>query len=157
MANEITTAGCKIGYAVESTAGTRPTTGYINISSFVTGVSGLAADYDSYDVTPLGETERHSFVRGLQANDGKISLTCNINPTSRGIWETCVAAYAALTGGKKMWWCFQLPGDDDACYIAGEPCEMGFPDVETAQAVQGAAMIIENGYEGWNTAPTAWA
>ena len=52
MAGEISTAGIKIKYAVEATAGTRPTSGYaekasggtLNIADYVTGISGLTAE-----------------------------------------------------------------------------------------------------------------
>lgn len=162
MAGEISTAGIVIKYCPETTAGTRPTTGYktkatgatLNIADYVTGISGLTAEYEQYDVTPLSATKRHAFVKGLQGNDGNLSLSCNINPTSREDWNAIVDEYAALTGGKGMWFEFHLPGDTDSAYFRCEPCEMGFPDVEAAQAVQGAVQLIENDYAGWDTAST---
>lgn len=165
MAGEISTADIRIYYAVETAAGTRPTTlsawkekptsGTLRIAEYVTGISGLTAEYEQYDVTPLANTQRHSFVKGLQGNDGNISLNANINPTSRADWNAIVDEYAALTGGKGMWFAFRLPGDTEACYFRAEPCEMGFPDVTAASAVQGAIQIIENNYAGWATFPTA--
>lgn len=72
MAGEISTAGIAVYYAVETTAGTCPSTGFkqketgstLNINDFITGITGLGADYDMYDVTPLSETARHRFVKG---------------------------------------------------------------------------------------------
>lgn len=162
MAGEISSAGITIKYAVEATAGTRPTTGYLekasgatlNIADYVTGISGLTAEFEQYDVTPLAETRRHRFVKGLQNNDGNLSLNCNINPTSRSDWNAIVTQYEALTGGKGMWFEFTLPGDTQSVFFRGEPCEMGFPDVEAASAVQGAIQIIENQYSGWTAKST---
>ena len=162
MAGEISTAGIKIKYAVESTAGTRPTTGYLekaagstlNIADYVTGISGLGAEFEQYDVTPLSETSRHRYIKGLQNNDGNISFSCNINPISRTDWNAIVTVYAALTGGKGMWWEITLPGDTQSVFFRAEPCEMRFPDVEAAQAVQGAVQLIENQYAGWVTGST---
>ena len=162
MSAEISTAGIVIKYCPETTAGTRPTTGYktkatgatLNIADYVTGISGLTAEYEQYDVTPLSATKRHAFVRGLQGNDGNISLSCNINPTSRDDWNKIVTEYAALTGGKGMWFEFTLPGDTKSVFFRCEPCDMGFPDVEAASAVQGAVQLIENDYGGWQTATT---
>ena len=156
-AGEISTADIKIKYAVETSANVRPTSGYaektaggtLKMAEYVTGISGLSADFDSYDVTPLAETRRHRFVRGLQSNDGTISMSCNINPTSRDDWNAIVAEYQALTGGKGMWFEFNLPGDTQSVFYRCEPCEMGFPDVEVAQAGQGAVQLIENQYSGW--------
>ena len=163
MAGEISSAGITIKYKAEATAGTRPTSGYaekasgatLNIADYVTGISGLTADFDQYDVTPLSEVRRHRYIKGLQANDGNLSLSCNINPTSRSDWNAIVAEFQALTGGKGMWFEFTLPGDTQSVFFRGEPCEMGFPDVESAQAVQGAVQIIENQYSGWTSKSTA--
>ena len=163
MAGEISTAGIVIKYAVETTVGVRPTSGYKekatsatqNIADFVTGISGLTADFEQYDVTPLSEKRRHRFIPGLQGNDGNISLSCNINPTSRDDWGKIVAEYAALTGGKGMWFEFHLPEDTQSMYFRCIPCPMGFPDVEVAQAVQGAIQLIENQCDGWMTATGA--
>lgn len=163
MAGEISSAGIKILYAPESTAGTRPTTGYkekatsgtLNIADYVTGINGLGAEYDMYDVTPLSETDRHRFIKGLQNNDGSISLNANINPTSRSDWQAIVAEYTALTGGKALWFQFVLPGDTQAVYVRGEPLPMRFPDVEAGSAVQGAIQIVENQYADWTSATNA--
>lgn len=157
MAGEISSAGIKIKYAVEANVGVRPNTGYLEkatnttlkIAEYVTGISGLGADYDLYDVTPLAEENRHRFKKGLQNNDGNVSFACNINPTSRTDWNAIVSAYEALSGGLGMWWEITLPGDSQSVFFRAEPCEMRFPDVETAQAVQGAVQLIEDQYAGW--------
>jgi len=162
MAGEVSSAGIKIKYAVETSAGVRPTTGYLEkassatlkIAEYVTGISGLTADFEQYDVTPLSETQRHRFVKGLQGNDGNLSLACNINPTSRTDWGLIVTAYEALTDGKGMWFEFTLPGDTQSAFFRCIPCPMGFPDVEAASAVQGAVQLIENQYDGWQTKST---
>ena len=162
MAGEVSSAGIKISYCVETTAGTRPTSGYkeketsatLKIADYVTGISGLTAEFEQYDVTPLSETQRHRFVKGLQGNDGNLSLSCNINPTSRADWSAIVSVYEALTDGKGMWFAFALPGDTQGAYFRCIPCPMGFPDVEAASAVQGAVQLIENQYAGWAANPT---
>lgn len=160
MAGEISSAGVKILYAPESTAGVRPTTGYkekatagtLAIADYVTGISGLGADYDMYDVTPLSETSRHRFIKGLQNNDGSIEMNANINPTSRADWNGIVAEFAALTGGKMLWFQFVLPGDTQGFFVRAEPMPMRFPDVEAGSAVQGAIQIVENQCDGFQTA-----
>ena len=159
MAGEISSAGVQIFYAPESTVDVCPSTGFkqkasagtLNIADYVTGVSGLGADYDMYDVTPLSETSRHRFIKGLQSNDGSIELSANINPTSRADWGKIVAEFAALTGGKSLWFEFILPGDTDGFCIRAEPIPMRFPDVEAGSAVQGAIQLVENKCTGFAT------
>lgn len=163
MAGEISSAGVKILYAPESTVDTCPSTGFkekastgtLNIADYVTGISGLGADFDMYDVTPLSETSRHRFVKGLQNNDGSIEFNCNINPTSRADWGLIVSEFAALTGGKSLWWEVILPGDTDGFFFRGEPLPMCFPDVEAGSAVQGAVQIVENKCTGFSTKITS--
>lgn len=163
MAGEISSAGIKILYAPESTLDTCPSTGFkekaasgtLNIADYVTGISGLGADFDMYDVTPLSETSRHRFVKGLQNNDGSISFNCNINPTSRADWGLIVTEFAALSGGKSLWWEVILPGDTDGFFFRGEPLPMRFPDVEAGSAVQGAVQIVENKCTGFATKITS--
>ena len=159
MAGEISSAGVQIFYAPESTVDTCPSTGFkqkastgtLNIADYVTGISGLGADYDMYDVTPLAETTRHRFIKGLQNNDGSIEMNANINPTSRADWGKIVSEFAALTGGKSLWFEFILPGDTDGFFIRAEPLPMRFPDVEAGSAVQGAIQLVENKCTGFAT------
>lgn len=163
MAGEISSAGVQIYYAPESAVDTMPSTGFkqkataatLNIADYVTGISGLGADYDMLDVTPLSETSRHRFVKGLQSNDGSVEFNANINPTSRADWGKIVAEYAALTGGKSLWWEVILPGDTDGFFFRGEPLPMRFPDVEAGSAVQGAVQIVENKCTGFATKITS--
>ena len=111
MAGEISSAGVKIFYAAEANVGSCPSSGFkecaanttLNIADYVTGISGLGADYDMYDVTPLSETQRHRFIKGLQNNDGSIELNANINPTSRSCWDAIVTEFSTLTDGKQLW------------------------------------------------------
>jgi hypothetical protein len=159
MAGEISTAGIRILYAPETSLNTCPSSGFkekatsgnLKINEYVTGISGLGADYDMYDVTPLAETKRHRFIKGLQNNDGSISFNANINPTSRDDWGKIVTEFAALTDGKSLWWEIILPGDSQGFFFRGEPLEMRFPDVEVGQAVQGAVQIVENNCIGFST------
>jgi hypothetical protein len=161
MAGEIGALGVKILYAVEATAGVRPTTGYAekasgatqNIADFVTGVSGLTADIDKGDVTPVSTPQygRRAFIPLLYSNDGSVKFTCNINKISRDDWNAICTEHAALTGGKSIWWEIILPGDDKGYFFRGEPCPMQMPDFNAGEVVQGDVEIIESDNEGYQT------
>ena len=94
-------------------------------------------------------------MKGLQNNDGSVEFNANINPTSRADWGKIVAEFAALTGGKSLWWEVILPGDTDGFFFRGEPLPMRFPDVEAGSAVQGAVQIVENKCTGFATKITS--
>lgn len=161
MAGEIGALGVKIYYAPETAVGQKPSTGWVqkatsatqNIADFVTAVSGLSADIDKGDVTPISEPQygRRRFIPLLYGNDGSIKFTCNINKISRDDWNAIVAEHSALTGGLSMWWEIILPGDTDGYFFRGEPCPMQMPDFTAGEVVQGDVEIIESDNVGYQT------
>ena len=165
MAGEIGALGVAIYYAPETAVGTRPSTGWaqkasgatLNIADYVTGVTGLAADIETGDVTPVSTPQygRRSFIPLLYGNDGNVKFSCNVNPTSRSDWNAICTEFAALTGGLGMWFEIILPGDTDGYFFRGEPCPMQMPDFNAGEVVQGEVQIIESDNDGWQTKVTA--
>lgn len=161
MAGEIGALGVAIYYAPEATAGTCPSTGFkqkatgatLNIADYVTGISGLSADLEVGDVTPIATPQygRRRFIPLLYGNDGNIKFTCNINPTSRDDWNKICTEFSGLTGGKGMWFEIILPGDTDGYFFRGEPCPMQMPDFNAGEVVQGDVQIIESDNRGFQT------
>ena len=165
MAGEIGALGVQIYYAPETAVGTRPSTGWaqkasgatLNIADYVTGVSGLAADIEAGEVTPVSTPQygRRQFIPLLYGNDGNVKFACNVNPTSRSDWNAICTEYAALTGGLGMWFEIVLPGDTDGYFFRGEPVPMAMPDFNAGEVVQGEVQIIESDNDGWQTKATA--
>lgn len=165
MAGEIGALGVAIYYAPETTINTCPSTGFkqkatgasLNIADYVTGVSGLSADLEVGDVTPISTPQygRRSFIPLLYGNDGNIKFACNINPTSRDDWNAICTEHAALTDGLSMWFEIVFPGDTDGYFFRGEPVPMQMPDFEAGSPVQGEVQIIESGNDGFKTKITA--
>lgn len=161
MAGEIAALGVKLLYCAESTAGTRPTTGYkekatagtLNLADFITSITGLTSDIETVETTPLSTPQygRRQFIPTLYGNDGSIKLNCNINKTSRESWNAICTEHAALTGGKSMWWEVVLPGEDKGYFFRGEPIPMQMPDLNVGEAVQGEVQIVESDNEAWQT------
>ena len=55
MAGEMTTAGIKLKYIVEATAGTRPTSGYTEIPDVIS-LPAMDSAPEALECTPLSET-----------------------------------------------------------------------------------------------------
>ena len=127
--------------------------GTLNIADYVTGVSGLSADLEVGDVTPIATQQygRRRFIPLLYGNDGNIKFTCNINPTSRDDWNKICTEFSGLTGGLGMWFEIIFPGDTDGYFFRGEPCPMQMPDFNAGEVVQGDVEIIESDNEAWQT------
>ena len=165
MAGEIGALGVAIYYAPETAVGTCPSTGFkqkatgatLNIADYVTGVSGLSADLEVGDVTPIATQQygRRRFIPLLYGNDGNIKFTCNINPTSRDDWNKICTEFSGLTGGLGMWFEIIFPGDTDGYFFRGEPCLMQMPDFNAGEVVQGDVQIIESDNKGYQTKITS--
>lgn len=146
MANAVSTAGMFVKYAVESTAGTRPTTGYTTIPG-VKAIPSLWNEPNMLQSTPLSATKNHTYIEGLGDNGGAITLTVNDESTFRTAWEACITAYTGLTGGKQMW--FEIAYQDgsglESFYFPGEPLALGFGGAEVDSVLENNANIAPQG------------
>lgn len=146
MANAVTTAGMNVKWCVEATAGTRPTTGY----TVLPGCKALPEMFNNPNTlqsTPLSAVHNHTYEKGLGDSGGSSAITVNDYPAFRTSWNACVAAYAALTGGKKMWFEFAYPdgSDLDSFYFPGEPIALGFGGAEVDSILENNANILPQG------------
>lgn len=146
MANAVSTAGMLVKYAVETTAGTRPTTGYTTIPG-CKAIPGIFNDPNTLQSTPLSATKNHTYIEGLNDSGGAIQITVNDYDAFRTAWETCVSAYAALTGGKGMWFEVSYPASSslDSFYFPGKPLPLGFGGAEVDSVLENNANIVPTG------------
>lgn len=125
MAGEIrlAVAGSYLVYAVETTANTRPTSGYVKVPE-VTNIPELAsADYDTIDMTPVDETVQHQEITGLRQAPGTLTFEANLSDTLLTFWDdTLVPAYqAAIAENKHMWFAVVINGMDNSYFFTAEP------------------------------------
>ena len=145
MANAISTAGMIVRYCVESTAGTRPTSGYTEIPG-CKAIPALWNDPNMLQSTPLAARKNHTYIPGLGDSGGSVAITVNDYKEFRTAWNTCVSAYAALTGGKTMW--FEIAyqtSDMDSFFFPGEPLPLGFGGAEVDSVLENNANIAPQG------------
>lgn len=150
MANGIamSTAGVTINYAVETAAGTRPTTGYTNIPN-IKGVPEMNPSPETLETTDLSQTEFKTYVEGLKDLGGALAFLANFTIDLESVWNALVAAYKdAKTDGKAVWFEIKHPELDKAVFFTGQPSAMGLP----AMAVN--AILETNLYITPTSAPT---
>ena len=144
--NAVSTAGMLVKYAVEATAGTRPTTGYTTIPG-VKAIPELWNDPNMLQSTSLEAVKNHTYIPGLGDNGGSIALTVNDYAEFRTAWEACVAAYDGLTGDAKMW--FEIAYQDgsglESFYFPGQPITLGFGGAEVDSVLENNANIAPQG------------
>ena len=92
MAIELSTAGVSLQYAVEVTAGERPTTGYAPITG-IKSIPSLNPAPDTIETTDLSQTEFKTYIDGLKDLGGALEFTANLTQELQTLWDTIVAAY----------------------------------------------------------------
>lgn len=153
MANELSTLGIKLYYAPESAAGTKPTTGFVNIPGIIS-MPELGAEPELIDVTPLEETEYTRNVPGLKTA-GNFPMTTNINDDFLTTWDTLMTAYeTARTAGKSLWFVVVHPKLAKAFWFTGEPVSLPLAEMAVNSAFQTTANVTVNKTEGWADKPT---
>ena len=153
MANELSTLGIKLYYAPESEAGTKPTTGFVNIPGNIS-MPELGAEPELIDVTPLEETEYTRNVPGLKTA-GNFSMTANINDDFLTTWDTLMGAYqTARTSGKSLWFVIVHPKLAKAFWFTGEPVSLPLAEMAVNSAFQTTANVTVNRTAGWADKPT---
>lgn len=152
MANELSTAGVTLNYAVETTAGTRPTTGYIKIPG-IKGIPDLNPEPNNLEVTDLSDTEWKRYIGGLKDPGGALAFGANLTAAFKTAWETLITAYEGGAPTKATWFEIKIPGFD-SFYFAGIPAALGMSGMEVDAVLEVDAYISPNQIDGWDTAST---
>ena len=145
MANAVSTAGMSLRYCKESTAGTRPTSGYTEIRG-CKAIPALWNDPNMLQSTPLSAKKNHTYIPGLGDSGGSIAITVNDYKEFRDDWASCLSDYATLSGGKQMWFEIAYQTSDlDSFFFPGEPLPLGFGGAEVDSVLENNANIAPTG------------
>lgn len=152
MALEFNTIGVKLGYCVETTAGSRPTSGYVNIPD-IKNIPSADLNPSKLQVTNLVDKYQRYIAGVLDAGDD-FAITANLTASLKTAWASLVAAAAsAWTSGKSTWFEISIP-NFDSFYFAGIPTDMGFNEMGVDAVAEASLHIIPNQITGWATAST---
>lgn len=153
MANEISTAGVLLKYKAESTAGSRPTSGYTTIPNIVS-TGSINNEPESLEVTDLSDKEWRRYIPGLKDPGGAITFTANLTSAFKTAWDAIITAQSGLTGGKKMWFEIMVP-TVGSFYFAGTASPLGINGYGVNDVNQVDVYITPNVLEGWGVSSTA--
>ena len=128
MAVNLSTLGVQLHYAVEASAGTRPTTGYTRIYG-IKSTPSLNPAPEAIETTTLDELEYKTYVDGLKDLGGALEFTFNLTEELIGKWDALMDAYeAAKAQNLNTWFAIVVPGLSEAFYFPGNPSAMGLPE-----------------------------
>jgi hypothetical protein len=154
MGIAISTAGVTFGYAVESTKGTRPTTGYILIPD-VKEIPEMNPEPETLETTDLSQTEFKTYIEGLKDLGGALSFLANYTSDLEGVWEELVSAYkAAIKEGKATWFEIKHPKLDKSVFFTGQPSAMGLPAMSVGSVLETNLFITPTNAPAWEVKST---
>ena len=158
MSNAIylSSIGVKMFYAVEQTAGTRPTAkaNYTELEG-IKSTPSMNPTPDDLDTTTLNETEYKTSIPGLKDLGGALSFTFNMSNALKTAWDTLMTAYTtAAASNKKTWFYIEIPGLDNGLYFPGIPSPMGAPELSVNSVIEIENYITPTGAPTFSTKPT---
>lgn len=155
MAIELSSAGVSLQYAVETSAGVRPTSGYKKITG-IKSTPDLNPEASSLDVTDLSDTEWKRYIGGLKDPGGALAFGANNTEAFQTDWATLVEEYnTAKETGLGMWFAIVVPGLTKAFYMSVEPQPLGLSAIEVDSVLEIEAYASPKKIAGWETKPTS--
>ena len=114
----ISTLGITFSYGVEETAGTKPT-GFTLLHR-INNIGGINLETEQIDASAL-EDMVSRYVQGRADTGGSFPVTVNFTDETAEEWEELIAAYKALSGGKRMWFQTTSPYLAKSFFVVAQP------------------------------------
>ncbi len=157
MAEYLKSTDVHLKYGVETTVGTRPTAGYIELEG-IKSVPSMSPAPDSLDTTTLNEKEYKTSIPGLKDLGGALEFVFNMSQDLMDAWDTLMTSYeAAKATGKKTWFEVDVPGLEKALFFPGIPTAMGLPELTVNTVIESSNSITPIGEPVWETKSTTGA
>ena len=154
MGIALNTAGVTFGYAVETTAKTRPITGYKLIPD-VKEIPEMNPEPETLETTVLSETEYKTYIEGLKDFGGALSFLANYTTELETAWAELVEAYkTAKADGKAVWFEVKHPGIDKSVFFTGQPSAMGLPAMSVNAVLETNLYITPTNAPAWEAKST---
>lgn len=156
MAINLSTAGIHLYYAVEESAGVRPTdkASYTDLVG-VKSIPSLNPSPDTLETTTLNETEWKTYIDGLKDLGGALEFTFNLTQDLVTMWDALMEAYeAAKATNKSTWFLIDIPGLTEGLYFPGNPSNMGIPEAAVSSVLEITNYITPTGAPEMAAKPT---
>ena len=147
----ISTIGALLGYAVETSAGVKPTS--FKLLTRINAIGGISNDVETIDASAL-EDEFERTIAGRGSSGGTFPVTINLTDDTLTEWETLITAYKeAKASGKQMWFETYLKDLKKGIFVIAEPPTV----IPAPELAQNGLLTLEmnltiNEYKGFDTA-----
>lgn len=147
---DLTTLGVKFGYAVETTVGTRPTDGYIQLPR-CKSIGGITLSPEQIDVSCL-EDLISKYAEG-RADTGGTWDTSFYSDGLSALKTLLTDATTAKAAGKGVWFVVWIPSLSDSFFVkAAVPNKLAMGDIGDNAALEIPLSLTIEEYEGLATA-----
>ena len=152
MALEFNTIGVKLGYACETSSGTRPSSGFTQIPD-IKSTPAIDINPNKIEVTNL-EDDYRRYIDGVKDVGDSFDFTANLTKNLKDAWNSCVSvAEAAWASNLATWFEISIP-NFDSFYFAGIPTELGVNEMGVDAVIESTLHIVPNQIGGWDSAST---
>lgn len=143
----VSTLGIKFGYAVETTAGTKPTA--FKQLTRINSIGGISLETEQIDASAL-EDEVTRYIAGRQDTGGTVPVTVNLTDNTVTEWEALIAASkTAQEEGKSTWFTVWSPYLAKAFFIVAEPPKhIPLPESNQNELQTVEMTLVINEYKG---------
>lgn len=148
-------AGSAVKWAAETTAGSRPTSGYTELKG-VTAVPAFGDQPGTVDVTAIANHNR-VYIFDLPDSGGLIAITVNDADEFRTAFASMYSAYTAAVGSSLGFWIeYAYPTDTsiDSFFYPAAIHDIGFGGWEVGAAMSNSVPIAPAGDYEWASAST---
>ena len=147
---DLTTIGVKLGYAIETVKGTKPTT--FNWLKRCKNIAGIELSTDKIDVTAL-EDKIKQYAEGVADTGGDWALTFGLNDdVVTALTKLRTDSVTAKNTGLATWFNVWFPGLAKSFYILAEPGMIPMPEVGQGNAAEININCTINEYKGLDVA-----
>ena len=154
MGIALSTIGIKVSYAVETTAGQRPTAGYKHIPD-LKSIPSINPAPNTADATTFDNLEYTSYVQLLKDIGGALEISANFTQELFEVWDGMVDAYeGGIKDGKETWICFDIPGFEKSAFVTVQPARMGIPEASANALLETTVFITPTGEPVFEADPT---
>lgn len=151
MAIDLSTAGIRVGYAHESTAGTKPSS-FTNLPN-PKSIPDMNPTPNALDITSLNDTEWKRYMEGLKDIGGAVGITFGMSQEFFSTWETlCTTSETNKSTGKRTWMVFYVPGLSKSFFMTVDPSNIGMPAAEVDSVLDVTVNVLPTGNIGWDNA-----
>lgn len=152
----LTTIGVKVSYCVETTAGTRPTTGYTVLHGIYSTPSFNISPSTS-DATDFGNTEYTTKLRLLKEMPDNIEFGIRFGQHIADQWTTLVSAYeTGIEKSQETWFCIDIPGYSKSIFFTGTPSKLGLPEMQANSGIDTSVYVTPTGEPVYDADPTGY-